>query len=132
MNGQTWQRVTREFEQRPGTVVLPRFKLEYGVELKEPLKALGMKAAFGKADFSGISDRLPFISAVRQKAFVEVNEERTEAAAVTAVALSEGIDMNPPKPFQMIVDRPFLFLIEDRQTKTVLFMGVVYDPGASS
>ena len=47
-------------------------------------------------------------------------------------ALSEGIDMNPPKPSQMIVDCPFLFLIEDRQTKTVLFMGVVYDPGASS
>jgi serpin B len=133
MNGDTWQRVTQPgFREREGTVALPRFKVEYGVELKEPLKALGMRAAFGKADFSGISDRGLFVSAVRQKAFVEVNEEGTEAAAVTMMTQSLGIEMNPPKPFQMIVDRPFLFLIEDQRTRTILFMGVVFDPGASS
>ena len=113
-------------------MVLPRFKLEYGVELKRPLKALGMRAAFGKADFSGIADLDLFISAVRQQAFVEVNEEGTEAAAVTGMALESSAAMNPAKPFQMIVDRPFLFLIEDQQTRMILFMGVVYDPGASS
>ena len=129
MNGDTWQRVTEPgFERREGTVVWPRFKLEYGVELKEPLKTLGMRAAFGNADFSGISDRGLFVSAVRQKAFVEVKEEGTEAAAVTMMTQSLGIEMNPPKPFQMIVDRPFLFLIEDQQTRTILFMGVVYNP----
>ena len=133
MSGDTWQRVTKPgFSVRQGNVVLPRFKVEFGVELKEPLKALGMRAAFGKADFLGISDRPLFVSAVRQKAFVEVNEEGTEAAAATWMNLSEGIDMNPPKPFQMIVDRPFLFLIEDQQTRTVLFMGVVFDPGPPS
>ena len=130
MNGDTWQRVTQPgFSEREGTVVLPRFKVEYGVELKEPLKALGMRAAFGGADFSGISDRRLFISAVRQRAFVEVNEEGTEAAAVTMVPITSGIVTEPPKPFQMIVDRPFLFLIEDQQTRTILFMGVVNDPG---
>jgi serpin B len=130
MNGDAWQRVTEPgFRDREGTVVLPKFKLEYGMELKEPLKALGMRAAFDKADFSGISDRGQFVSAVRQKAFVELNEEGTEAAAATVAATELGIDMNPPKPFQMIVDRPFLFLIEDRQTSMILFMGVVYDPG---
>ncbi len=57
MTGDTWQRVTEPgFMWREGTVVLPRFKVGYGVELKEPLKTLGMKAAFGKADFSGIAD----------------------------------------------------------------------------
>jgi serine protease inhibitor len=133
MTGDTWQRVTEPgFNKREGTVVLPRFKLEYGVELKAPLKALGMRAAFGRANFSGISDRPLFVSAVRQRAFVEVNEEGTEAAAVTGMTHSQGIEVNPPKPFQMIVDRPFLFLIEDQQTRTILFMGVVYDPGASS
>jgi serpin B len=130
MNGDTWQRVTQPgFSEREGTVVLPRFKVEYGVELKEPLKALGMSAAFGGADFSGISDRRLFISAVRQRAFIEVNEEGTEAAAVTMVPITSGIVTEPPKPFQMIVDRPFLFLIEDQQTRTILFMGVVNDPG---
>jgi serine protease inhibitor len=133
MNGDTWQRITQPgFSEREGTVVLPRFKLEYGVELKGSLKAMGMRAAFGKADFSGISDRGLFVSAVRQKAFVEVKEEGTEAAAVTMMTQSIGIEMNLPKPFQMIVDRPFLFLIEDQQTRTILFIGVVYDPGASS
>ena len=133
MNGDTWQRVTQPgFSEREGTVVLPRFKVEYGVELKEPLKALGMQAAFGNADFSGISDRGLFVSAVRQRAFVEVNEEGTEAAAVTGMALEFSVGLAPPKPFQMIMDRPFLFLIEDQQTRTILFMGMVYDPGASS
>jgi serpin B len=133
MNGDTWQRVTkRGFMWREGTVVLPRFKLEYGVELKQPLKALGMRAAFGKADFSGVADGVLFISAVRQRTFVEVNEEGTEAAAVTGMPQSHGSHIDPPKPFQMIVDRPFLFLIEDQQTKTILFMGMVFDPGASA
>lgn len=133
MNGDNWQRVTKPgFAKREGTVVLPRFKLEYGVELKKPLKALGMRAAFDNADFSGIADRGLFISAVRQQAYVEVNEEGTEAAAVTMMTRSSGIELNPPKPFQMIVDRPFLFLIEDQQTRTILFMGVMYDPGAAS
>lgn len=130
MNGDKWQRVTEPgFSERDGTVVLPRFKLEYGVELKQPLKALGMKAAFGKADFSRISSQPLFISAARQKTFVEVNEEGTEAAAVTGLNIkSSGPEMNPPKPFEMIVDRPFLFLIEDKQTRTILFMGIVFDP----
>jgi serine protease inhibitor len=133
MSGDTWQRVTEPgFSERQGNVVLPRFKVEYGVELNKPLKALGIRAAFGKADFSGISDRGLFISAVRQQAFVEVNEEGTVAVAATAMTIASGIEENPPKPFQMIVDSPFLFLIEDQLTKTILFMGVVYDPGVSS
>jgi serpin B len=133
MDGDTWQRVTEPgFSPREGMVMLPRFKLEYGAELTPALKTMGMRAAFGKADFAGISDQPLFISAVRQKAFVEVNEEGTEAAAVTALTVeSAGPQSNPPKPFQMIVDRPFLFLIEDKQTKLILFMGVVFDPGAA-
>ena len=133
MTGDTWQRVTQPgFSEKEGTVVLPRFRLEYGVELKQPLKALGMRAAFGKADFSGISDGPLFISAVRQRAFVEVNEEGTEAAVVTVARQKKEINRNPPEPFEMIVDRPFLFLIEDKQTRVILFMGVVFDPGPPS
>ena len=129
MNGDTWPRVTKPgFSEREGTVVLPRFKLEYNTELKQPLKSLGMKAAFVKADFSGMSHQPLFVSGVRQGTFVEVTEEGTEAAAATMMAIPMGIEMNPPKPFEMIVDRPFLFLIEDRQTGTILFMGIVFDP----
>jgi serine protease inhibitor len=132
MNGDTWQRVTKPgFSEKEGTVVLPKFKLEYSVELEQPLQALGMKMAFNptNADFSGIAPQL-FISAARQKTFIEVKEEGTEAAAVTGmvVPVAGGIEMPRPIPFQMIVDRPFLFLIEDKPTGTIIFMGVMFDP----
>jgi serine protease inhibitor len=134
MTGDKWERVTRPgFEDRDGTVVLPKFKLEYSVGLEKPLKALGMNVAFnpfGAADFSGISSRSLYISAVQQLTFVEVNEEGTEAAAVTgmAVPMSSGPEPPPPPPFKMIVDRPFLFLIADEPTGTILFMGLIFEP----
>ena len=130
MNGDAWRRVTMPgFSDHPGLVVLPKFKLENTLELNHPLEALGMKTAFNQkqADFSGMFNNLHFISEVRQKAFVEVNEEGTEAAAVTAIGLMAGgmPEMNPPKPFEMIVDRPFLFAIVDARSEMILFMGVV-------
>jgi serine protease inhibitor len=127
LSGSTWQHEIKSgFRYREGTLVLPQFKIEYSVELREPLQSLGMRAAFdaSTANFSGIAPGL-FISAARQKTFVEVNEEGTEAAAVTAVTPS--LTALTPR-FEMIVDRPFLFLIEDKQTQMILFMGVVFDP----
>jgi serpin B len=133
MNGHTWQQVTKPgFNDEAGTLNLPKFRLEYSVQLKSPLQALGMKTAFDplQADFSGIAPQL-YISAVLQKTFVEVKEEGTEAAAVTGIDVeAAGIEMPPPHPFEMIVNRPFLFLIEDNQTGTILFMGVMHDPPA--
>jgi len=130
MNGDSWRRVTMPgFSGRKGLLVLPKFKLESALELNAPLKALGMKTAFDpkKADFSGMFSDPHFISEVRQKAFVEVSEEGTEAAAVTAVAMTRGIELNPSKPFQMIVDRPFMFAIVDARSEMILFMGLVDD-----
>ena len=133
LNGDRWQRVTKPgFDEKDGLVKLPKFKLEYGVDLKGPLRAMGMKAAFEskQADFSGIAPKL-YVSAALQKTFVEVKEEGTEAAAVTGMALtSAGPEIPRPEPFIMIVDRPFLFLIEDNWTKTILFMGLMFDPQA--
>jgi serpin B len=129
MNGNNWRRVTMPgFSERKGHLVLPKFKLESTLELNSPLEALGMKTAFDqkRADFSGMFSDPHHISEVRQKAFVEVNEEGTEAAAVTAIAVtSNAIEMNPPPPFEMIVDRPFLFAIVDAHSEMILFMGVV-------
>lgn len=134
MNGDNWRRTTKPgFSDHDGTLRLPKFRIEYGVELIQPLNALGMKQAFDfhAADLSGIADHGLFISDACQKAFVEVNEEGTEAAATTLVMLPNSmLEMNPPPPFQMFVDRPFLFLIEDQNSGTILFMGVIFDPGA--
>ncbi len=132
LNGDKWRRVTRPgFEDRQGTLVLPKFKLDHEAELTNALSALGMKTAFDqdKADFAGMANKQLYISSVLQKAFVEVKEEGTEAAAVTVIApVAMGIEMNPPTPFEMIVDRPFLFLIEDQTTQAILFMGIVQEP----
>ena len=103
-------------------MILPRFKLEYEASLNDTLKALGMDIAFGSgADFSGMGPSL-FISDVRHKAVVEVNEEGTEAAAVTVVV---GVTSLPPI---FRVDRPFFFAIYDAETKAILFMGTVTEP----
>jgi serpin B len=116
------------FLDREGTLALPRFKLEYKVELNDSLQALGIKRAFHGGDFSAMSDEPLEISEVKQKSYVEVNEEGTEAAAVTVGIMRATAILKPQKPFEMIVDRPFFFVMEDIQTQSILFMGVVYDP----
>jgi serpin B len=126
MNGDKWW---TGFSEREGLVVLPKFKLENTFDLNQPLEALGMKTAFKpkRADFSGMFSDPHSISAVVQKAFVEVGEEGTQAAAVTMISMPGASveEMNPPKPFEMIVDRPFLFAIIDSRSGMILFMGVV-------
>ena len=135
MNGDSWRRVTVPgFTIHKGLLVLPKVKLENTFDLVPTLKALGMKLAFNNLkskpdpDFSGMFKDPHFISEVRQNTFVEVGEEGTEAAAVTAITMApSAIIMNPPKPFEMIVDRPFLFAIVDVRSEMILFMGVVND-----
>jgi len=133
LNAETWQnKILPQFEYKEGTLALPRFKLDYGVMLNDPLKALGMQRAFSAAaDFSAMADEPLFVSEVKQKSFVEVNEEGTEAAAVTTATMRASAMFRPEKPFELIVDRPFLFVIGDDETKSVLFMGVIYDPAGS-
>ena len=75
-----------------------------------------------------MADEPLFVSEVKQKSFVDVNEEGTEAAAVTTIAVGNSLAMRPVEPFEMIVDRPFVFVIEDRETQSILFMGTIFDP----
>jgi serpin B len=98
--------------------------------LKKPLSALGMPLAFDlqRADFSGIaSGESLAISAVLHKAFVDVNEAGTEAAAASAVVISRTSAL-PENPPVFRADHPFLFLIRDRRTGTILFLGRVQNP----
>src|SRR5207249_4820528 len=99
--------------------------------LKDQLSALGMKKAFQMpgADFSGINGREDdlYISAVVHKAFVDVNEEGTEAAAATAVVLAGGGP--PPSIPEFRADHPFIFLIRDTRNDSVLFLGRLVQPG---
>lgn len=131
MNGGKWKNdILPRFQMREGMVRLPKFRLEFAAELKPTLMALGMRRAFeGGADFSAMASGAMRLEAVKHKAFVEVNEEGTEAAAATgaAVSLVSGEPVKE-KPFEMIVDRPFFFAIEDAPTGAILFTGIVQEP----
>ena len=114
-------------------VFLPRFKTTTEFKLNEVLAHLGMRLAFdaNAADFSGMTGtRDLYISAVVHKAFVDVNEEGTEAAAATGVVMA--LKAMPMKPPVFRADHPFLFLIRDSQSGTILFMGRIVNPAMSS
>jgi serpin B len=112
---------------RPVRVYLPRFKVETEYNLNDPLKALGMKAAFSRtaADFRGMHSgpEQLFVSLVVHKAYADVNEEGTEAAASTGVVIKGDSAPAPQEPVEFRADRPFLFLIRHVPTGAVLFLG---------
>ena len=109
---------------------IPKFTFKCDMLLNAPLQELGMKTAFSdKADLSGISSTSGLtISKVRHKTFIDVNEEGTEAAAVTCVTTSLTSVGSGGSLVLFVVDRPFLFLIQEKDTGAILFMGQVYDP----
>jgi serpin B len=114
---------------QPGTInlYLPKFGYDSGFELKSALARLGMTDAFGtEANFAGMDGTQElFIDEVYHKAFVAVDESGTEAAAASAVVVSrKGIGLTP----KLIVDRPFIYLIRDTETGTILFVGHVVNP----
>lgn len=112
------------------TLSLPKFKVEYKITLNDILIAMGMPQAFteGSADFSRINPNFRlFISKVLHQTFVQVDEEGTEAAAVTVVEI--GYTSVGPKIIYMRVDHPFFFIIRERETNTLLFMGKLTEPG---
>jgi serpin B len=120
--------IIEDLDYQQVTLTMPRFEYESSFSLKETLEALGMRAAFsGEADFSGMTgDRSLFISEILHKAFVSVDEEGTEAAAATAVVMTESAA--PGQPVEVTIDHPFIFLIRDIETGTILFVGRVVDP----
>ena len=113
---------------QPMYLNFPKFEFETEISLATILAKMGMPSAFiDGADFSGMTGTKDlFISDVFHKAFVSVDEKGTEAAAATAVVMS--LTSAPENPLHLEVDRPFLFLIRDIQTNSILFMGRVVEP----
>ncbi len=108
---------------------MPKFKTESTIDLKGQLSAMGMPSAFdGSADFSGMTaSKDLLISDVVHKAFIDVNEEGTEAAAATAVVVEEK-SMPSPEKLSITFDKPFIYAIYNTQTKAIVFMGHVVNP----
>jgi len=128
LTAENWEQWMMQFRNRQGSIQIPRFKLEYDVELRSVLSQLGMANAFTNgANFSNLSQVPTKINRVKHKTFVEVNEEGTEAAAVTSIEIRMTAAI-PTEPFQMNVDRPFFCAIRDNQTGSILFMGSIVNP----
>lgn len=113
-------------EQKVDEVALPRFELQWDAVLNEPLERLGMGVAFTPAaDFRPMSPADPWLDVVAHKTYIRVDEEGTEAAAVTGGGM---IVSAPVDPLVFRVDRPFAFTISDAETGAILFLGAVDDP----
>lgn len=130
----SWKNLRSGFRKREGTVELPRLKIEYKTELKRQLASLGMKAAFSPvdADFTRMirreGDRNLYIDEVLHKSFLRMDEEGTEAAAVTAVKMKLTSVAMPVEPFHLIFDRPYFLMIEESESGLPIFMGSITDP----
>lgn len=125
LDAESWEQATEGLA--PGAVSevgLPRFELEWDAELGEALQELGMTSAFADGDFLPMSPAAPSLDAVVQKTHIRVDENGTEAAAVTGGAMTTSF----PGPQPFLVDRPFVFTVSDSRTGVVLFLGSVHDP----
>ena len=127
MTAENWKKWNKDWTLRTLIVKMPRFEMEYNKSLIEDMKALGMKDAFDPflADFSNISDQSLFLDFLKQFTYLRVDEEGTEAAAVTIGGMVETAPPPSTGPVEFFLNRPFVFMINETSTGTVLFMGKV-------
>ncbi|MEX0862290.1 serpin family protein [Nitrosopumilus sp.] len=111
-----------EMHKKKIKLYMPKFKLETTYDLKYLLQEMGIHDAFDDADFGGISNSGLYIDKAVHKAIVDINEEGTESAAVTGILVAES------GPLEFTLDRQFIFLIQDNETGSILFIGKVVDP----
>lgn len=131
LSATNWKNWLESFEPKdPVVVTMPRFKFAFETKLNQVLAQMGMEKAFQPniADFSKLSDEDLFISSAIHKSFIDVNENGTEAAAVTSITFTTtSIGIEPPKTY-FTVNRPFLFAITEKDTGAILFIGNVQNP----
>ena len=129
MDEQRWQEMTSYMENPEVELALPKFSLKYDRRLNDDLQALGMTDAFSDltANFSRLSDRPSYLSLVHQYTFMQVDEEGSEAAAVTIGLVGEK-SAGPMDFRRFIADRPFLFIIRERDYGTILFTALIGHP----
>jgi serine protease inhibitor len=131
-----WRALRSAMASREGTVSLPRLRLTSSLELGDALIALGLGPAFAPSrDFDGLfeADEEKALGRVLHRARVDLDERGTRAAAVTVVTVrATSARLDPPPPFDLRLDRPFLWAIEHRPTGTLLFLGIVNDPEEST
>jgi serpin B len=132
LNNENWNSWMKSFKSTDVFLSMPRFTINYSAQLNDVLSSMGMADAFDreKADFSNLLEqkKRAWIGRVLQKTFMLLNEEGTEAAAVTAITFrAESARMRPEKPIDFKVDRPFVIALVDQETDEILFLGKIAD-----
>jgi len=131
LSANNWNNWMKTFETKdPVVVTMPRFKFAFETKLNSVLAEMGMVKAFQPniADFSKISNEDLYISSAIHKSFIDVNENGTEAAAVTSITFTTTSAGNEPPKTIFYVDKPFVFAITEKDTDAILFMGEVNHP----
>jgi len=128
LDNDTWKNVVNNLHKRNVGLKLPRFKIECEMPLNEPVKNVGMQRIFQfRQEFINIADADLRVSNIKQKTFVEVNEEGTEAAAVTVIEVVFS-SIGPDTPIPFFANRPFLYVIKEKSTGAILFIGRMDEP----
>lgn len=125
----TLDSIRKSMTLQPLTVQMPKFEFETQYDLIDPLENLGIHDAFDKynANFQGITDKQVYLDKAIHKAFVNVNEKGTEAAAITALVARNT--SGPPEPrHEFVADHPFVFIIQEKNTSEILFIGRLANP----
>lgn len=130
LNEKKWRELTSALTSEEVRLTLPKFKIEYSTLLNKTLETLGIRDAFhaGLANFSGISKTPLYIDQVLQKTVFEVTEQGAEAAAVTSISMMRSSLIQPDDIKTMTVDRPFLFILYEKSSNTILFIGKIENP----
>lgn len=136
---QGFESIRPQFYYEGGSLELPRFKLKWNQRMNKALSSLGITDAFNPKEANLLKMAQPrnanenfYLSYVEQFTYLDIHEEGTEAAAVTVVAASSTPSSEPQRSHSMIVDHPFVFLIQDNETGQILFMGSITDPTLES
>ncbi len=129
MNKNKFESIKDSMTRQPLTVQIPKFEFETEYNLISPLQNLGLHDAFDEdmANFQGMTDEQVYLGQAVHKAFVNVNEEGTEAAAITALVFE--VTSGPPDPiYEFTADHPFMFVIQEKDTGEILFIGRLVSP----
>lgn len=114
-------------------IYIPRFSYDYNLSLKDDLKNLGITDAFDSslADFSNMSSKRPlWVGGTLHKANIDFNEKGVKAAAVTTIYMTDGMAVDETKPIEIKINKPFMYLIGDKKTGEIWFVGTVYEPNS--
>jgi serine protease inhibitor len=133
LKNSSWSDLSHTLHPVQGSVALPKFEMEYSEELRQALSSLGLGIAFDpeRAQFSRMIEAPHglYIGGVLHKTFLEVDEEGSTAAAVTGIQMTTSAMMRPKEEFNLVFNRPFLTAIVDEKSGTILFLGIIGQPG---